>query len=271
MKQNTDSSPPELSVVVPFFNEAGNLRPLVEEIRRALEPKGTSFEILLVDDASTDEGPGIVRTLASGDERIRLVCHTRNLGQSAALVSGFERVRAPVVVTLDADLQNDPGDIPRLLAALPGFDVVCGVRAERHDNLVRRISSRIANSVRNRVTSESITDVGCSLRVCRTEFLRHLPAFNGMHRFLPTLLRLDGARVRELNVSHRPRRHGESKYGVSNRLWRGIVDLFGVRWLQARWIDRRASEEIGLRSDQIPASETSEPQPRTGGGQRPSA
>jgi dolichol-phosphate mannosyltransferase len=243
MDSSTASSAPELSVVVPFFNEADNLEPLVEEIRQSLEPTGSSFEILLVDDASSDESATVARRLADADVRIRLVHHTRNLGQSAALLSGFERVRGSVVVTLDADLQNDPADIPRLLAALPGFDVVCGVRAERHDSIIRRLSSRIANAVRNWVTRESIRDVGCSLRACRVQFLRHLPAFNGMHRFLPTLLRLEGARIRELEVNHRPRLRGESKYGVGNRLWRGIYDLVGVRWLQARWIDRTVADE----------------------------
>ncbi|MDH3253607.1 MAG: glycosyltransferase, partial [Acidobacteriota bacterium] len=172
------------------------------------------------------------------------VRHRRNLGQSAALVSGFERARGKTVVTLDADLQNDPADIPRLLAELDEADVICGVRVNRQDDFMRLLSSRIANSVRNRLTRDSITDVGCSLRVCRAEFLEHVPAFNGMHRFLPTLLKLNGARVKELDVSHRPRHLGTSKYGVGNRLWRGISDLFGVRWLQRRWLDRREVEDV---------------------------
>jgi glycosyltransferase involved in cell wall biosynthesis len=230
--------------VVPLFNEEECIEPLIEEVHQILESYGQSYEILLVDDASSDRSPEILTRLATSDERIRVVRHRKNLGQSAALVSGFERVRGGIVITLDADLQNDPADIPRLLAELDSCDVVCGVRVNRQDDLVRRLSSRIANYVRNRLTHDSITDVGCSLRVCRAEFLVNLPTFNGMHRFLPTLLKLNGARVREIPVNHRPRAAGESKYGVGNRLWRGIADLLGVRWIQKRFIDPAQAEEI---------------------------
>jgi hypothetical protein len=149
------------------------------------------------------------------------------------------------VVTLDADLQNDPADVPRLLAEIAGpCDVVCGVRVERQDTWVRRLSSRIANAVRNRLTGEAIADVGCTLRVMPTALAARVPLFDGMHRFLPTLLRLSGGRLREVPVHHRPRRHGRTKYGIHNRLWRGIADLFAVRWMQRRWIDPRWVEEV---------------------------
>jgi glycosyltransferase involved in cell wall biosynthesis len=240
MNRTSENAHPEISLVVPFFNEGDNLELLVEEIREALDATDSPYELLLVDDASDDGGPEVASRLAAADPRIHVVRHRRNLGQSAALVSGFDRARGKIVVTLDSDLQNDPADIPRLLAELDRCDVVCGVRVERRDNRLRQISSRIANAARNWMTRESITDVGCSLRAFRVEYLVHLPAFNGMHRFLPTLLRQNGARVKEVEVHHRPRRHGESKYGINNRLWRGIVDLFGVRWLQARWIDWQA-------------------------------
>jgi hypothetical protein len=148
-----------------------------------------------------------------------------------------------VVVTLDADLQNDPSDIPRLLAALPGVDVVSGVRVERRDTWLRRASSRIANRVRDAVIHDGITDVGCSLKAYRAEFLRDLPLFKGMHRFLPALVELQGGTAREIPVGHRPRRFGEAKYGIGNRLFRALADLWAVRWMQRRWIDRRLEEE----------------------------
>jgi glycosyltransferase involved in cell wall biosynthesis len=170
----------------------------------------------------------------------------RNSGQSAALDAGFRFARGEIVVTLDADLQNDPADIPRLLERIGEFDVVSGVRARRQDSWVRRVSSRVANRVRNRVTHESVTDVGCTLRAARVEYLRRIHVFNGMHRFLPTLLRMEGARVTEVPVNHRPRLHGQPKYNIRNRIWRALMDLFGVRWMQTRWVDRRISEEIDV-------------------------
>jgi glycosyltransferase involved in cell wall biosynthesis len=236
---------PELSLVIPVFNEAENLPVLAGEIRAALGGSGLGYEVVFVDDGSTDESPAVLRRLAAEDPRVRVVRQRRNSGQSAALAAGFARARAPVVVTLDADLQNDPADIPRLVAELAGWDAVCGVRARRRDDWVRRVSSRIANRVRNRLTHERIADVGCTLRAMRAEHLADLPMFTGMHRFLPTLLRLQGAaRIKEVPVNHRPRLHGQAKYNVSNRIWRALADLFAVRWMQRRWIDRRLSEEI---------------------------
>jgi len=237
------STAPDLSLVVPVYNEAENLPVLHGEIQRGLEPLGLAWEVLYVDDGSRDASPETLRRIAAGDRRVRLLRLGRNSGQSAAFAAGFSAARGAVVVTLDADLQNDPADIPRLLAELDGADVVCGVRARRQDDWVRRASSRIANAVRNRMTRESITDVGCSLRAMRREFLIGLPMFTGMHRFLPTLLRLQGARVKEVAVSHRPRLHGTAKYNIRNRLFRALADLFAVRWMQRRWIDRRLVEE----------------------------
>ena len=235
---------PEISLVIPVYNEEENLPVLAGEIRAALEPAGLSYEVIYVDDGSTDSSPAVLERLAREDPRTRIVRQRRNSGQSAAFAAGFRHARAPVVVTLDADLQNDPADIPRLLERMDGFDVVNGVRARRQDTWVRRISSKIANGVRNRVTRESVTDVGCTLRAMRIEYLRRIPVFNGMHRFLPTLLRMEGARVTEVPVNHRPRLHGQPKYGIHNRLWRGLADLYGVRWLQTRWIDRNLSGEV---------------------------
>ena len=235
---------PEVSIVVPVYNEEENLPILAAEIHVAMRQLGRPYEVIYVDDGSTDGSPGVLRELAREDPATRVIRQRRNSGQTAALDAGFRFARAAIVVTLDADLQNDPADIPRLLAAMDGYDVVSGVRAKRRDTWVRKASSRIANRVRNRLTHDDVTDVGCTLRACRAEFLRGIPVFTGMHRFLPTLLAMGGARKTEIPVNHRPRLHGQPKYNISNRLWRALADLFAVRWMQKRWIDRRLSEEI---------------------------
>jgi glycosyltransferase involved in cell wall biosynthesis len=248
MSRIVPAGEPEISVVVPLHNEAESLPVLVEEIFSALSWAGSRCEILLIDDASTDQSAIVLSRLAAEEERIRVLRLRTRSGQSAALAAGFERARGNVIVTLDADLQNDPADIPRMVDELSDCDVVCGIRQDRRDSCLRRVSSRLANRVQNRVTGGSITDVGCSLRVYRSEFVRRIPVFDGMHRFLPTLLRLNGARIKQIGVSHRPRRFGQSNYGVRNRLWQGIADLLGVRWLQARWIDRSEIEETTERA-----------------------
>ncbi len=236
---------PRLSIVVPLYNEEENLPVLDGEIRAALAPLGIAWEVLYVDDGSTDGSLEALRALAAADPRIRILRHRKNAGQSAGLASGFRAARGELVATLDADLQNDPADLPRLLAKLDeGWDVVSGVRRNRQDSWVRRASSRIANAVRNRATDEAITDVGCSLKAYRARYLAHLPMFGGMHRFLPTLVRWNGARVTEIAVNHRPRLHGVAKYGIGNRLFRALADLFAVRWMRTRWIDPANVEEI---------------------------
>jgi glycosyltransferase involved in cell wall biosynthesis len=236
-------STPEISLVIPVFNEEESLPILAAEIEHVMRGVGRPYEALFVDDGSTDGSTGALARLAREDPRVRVIRLGRNSGQSAAMAAGFRHARSEVLVTLDADLQNDPADIPRLLEKLADYDVVCGVRTHRQDDWVRRASSRVANRVRNRVTHESIADVGCTLRAFRAEYARRIPVFNGMHRFLPTLLRMEGARVTEVPVNHRPRLYGQAKYGIGNRLWRGLADLFAVRWMQKRWIDRRLSEE----------------------------
>jgi len=242
----TPLQPPEVSLVIPVYNEEENLPVLHGEIREAMAGIDRPWEVIYVDDGSTDRSPAVLAGLAREDPHVRILRQRRNSGQSAALDAGFRFARGEVIVTLDADLQNDPADIPRLLERIGEHDVVSGVRARRRDSWVRRISSRIANGIRNRVTHDSVTDVGCTLRAARAEYLRRIPVFNGMHRFLPTLLRMEGARVTEVPVNHRPRLHGEPKYNIRNRIWRALLDLFGVRWLQTRWVDRRISEEIDV-------------------------
>jgi dolichol-phosphate mannosyltransferase len=233
------SPEPTISVVVPAYNEVESLPTLLGELCPALEATGRSWEIVLVDDGSTDGSTEAIRAAAAGDPRIRPVLLAANGGQSAALAAGFAHMRGRIVVTLDADLQNDPADLPRLLAALEGADVVSGIRSNRQDSRVRLLSSRIANGFRRAILGDPVTDIGCSFKAYRREVLEGLPMFVGVHRFLPALCVFRGARLVEVGLSHRPRRHGRSKYGVGNRLWRGLHDLVGVRWLKSRLVNYR--------------------------------
>ena len=235
---------PRLSIVIPLFNEAENLEPLAEELAAALAGLPYEYEVLLVDDGSEDDSPAVLGRLAAADPRLRILRQATNRGQSAAFAAGFRRARGELIATLDADLQNDPADLPRMLAEIDECDVVCGVRIKRNDSFVRRVSSRIANSARNRLTQESVTDVGCSLRVIRASYARRVPFFDGMHRFLPTLLRMEGARIKEIPVNHRPRLRGVSKYGIHNRLWRSLADVLAVRWMKRRWIGGDTTAEV---------------------------
>lgn len=225
---------PAVSFVIPVFNEEESLPLLHAEIRDVARAAGLDYEIVFVDDGSTDGSLDAIRALAQGDRGVRYAKFRGNQGQTAAMDAGFRRARGRVVVTLDADLQNDPKDVPRLLAALDGCDVVCGVRAKRRDTVVRRVSSKIANGIRNWLTDEKITDVGCSLKAYKRECLARLKLYEGMHRFLPTLLKIEGYAVKEIPVNHRPRQKGVSKYGVWNRAWKALRDCLAVRWMKRR-------------------------------------
>lgn len=234
------SSPPaafDLSVVAPVYDERDNLEPLVDELQRVLAPLDRTFEIILVDDGSTDGSAEVIAALARSRSGVRGLHLAANRGQTAALDAGFKAARGRSIVTLDADLQNDPGDIPRLLEALSGCDAVVGYRALREDRWLRRVSSRIANAVRNRVLNDETIDTGCSMKAFRREALDGLVLYDGMHRFLPVLLRARGSRVIQLPVNHRPRTRGKSKYGVRNRLFRGLRDLYAVQWMLRRRLD----------------------------------
>jgi glycosyltransferase involved in cell wall biosynthesis len=225
---------PDLSIVAPVYNELENLDPLVAEIQDALRPAALRLEILLVDDGSTDGSAEKIAELARGGDVVRGLHFKENRGQTAAFDAGFKAARGRWVVTVDADLQNDPADIPRLLDALDEAHAAVGYRARREDNWLRRISSRIANGVRNRLSGDDIIDTGCSLKAFRRECLGDLKLFTGLHRFLPTLLRMEGYRVVQIPVNHRPRHEGQSKYGVWNRVFRAFADLLAVRWMKKR-------------------------------------
>lgn len=225
----------DLSVVMPVFNEEDNLGPLVSELEGVLNKTGRSFEVICVNDCSTDNSLAVIQELQRTRPYLRVVNHRVNSGESAAGATGFENARGEIVITIDADQQNDPADIPALLDALKDdVDAVCGVRRKREDDWVKRLSSRVANGFRNWMTGDRIADAGCTYRALRRSALHEVPVFNGMHRFLPTLLRLQGYKAIEILVNHRPRTRGTSKYGVGNRMWRGIVDCFAMRWFRAR-------------------------------------
>ncbi len=238
-----NATDPAISVVVPAYNEAENLPPLLAELEAALAAAARTWELVLVDDGSTDATAAWLAEASRRDPRVHPVRLAERAGQSAALAAGFLRARGAVVVTLDADLQNDPADLPAVLAALDGADVVSGIRQGRQDTWVRLVSSRIANGTRRLVLGDRVTDIGCSFKAYRREALEGLPFFTTMHRFLPALCAFRGARVVEVPVRHRARRHGVSKYGVMNRLGRGLADLFGVLWLSSRLVRYRVIED----------------------------
>ncbi len=222
-------TPPALSIVVPLHNEADNVAPLQKQIAHALAER--NFELILVDDGSSDD---TVKRITREDN-VRLITHAENLGQSAALYHGLWAADAPLIATLDGDLQNDPADLPRLIAQIDGgADMACGFRRNRQDSLAKRLQGRLANRLRRLITRDGIRDSGCSIRVMRRECREALVLFDGMHRFLPTMVRAAGFTIVEIPVAHRPRRHGLSHYGFANRAVRGIVDLIGVRWLLSR-------------------------------------
>jgi len=235
---------PDLSLVVPVFNERDNLPLLVREIAAALA--GRRYEIVTVDDGSTDGSLEALKTLKRAHPELHIVAFAAHAGQTAAFAAGFRAARGDVIVTLDADLQNDPADVPALVAHLEtsGAAAVVGYRVDRRDSGWKRVQSRIANGVRNWLNRETIRDTGCSLKAFRADAVRSLPLFNGMHRFLPTLVRMQGGRVVEAPVRHRPRRFGRTKYGMWNRIWRSLVDAFAVRWMQRRALSYRVSEEL---------------------------
>jgi dolichol-phosphate mannosyltransferase len=233
-----ESTLPQLSVVIPVFNESGNIRSLIEEIRLALSQR-LRYEIVVVDDGSTDETGDELADLLRTNKSLRIQNHECNRGQSTAIRTGVKAACAPIIAILDGDGQNDPADIPALFAALEiaaGVCMVVGDRRRRRDKRIRLVSSRIANAVRSKLLGDGIRDTGCGLKVFYRDDFLELPAFDHMHRFLPALAQRQGGSVQSVPVNHRPRRHGISKYGINNRLWVGIVDLFGVVWLGRRRI-----------------------------------
>lgn len=224
----------KLSIVIPVYNERENLAYLEEELTKHLFFIANDYEIILIDDGSYDGSAGLIQSLRKINPRIRLISLESNNGQTAAFDAGFKAAKGDVIVTLDADLQNPPEEIPLLLAKLVDCDMVCGRRKNRQDDWIKQISSLVANKIRNELTGESIADIGCSLKVFNKGCLKNLILFDGMHRFLPTLLKMEGYRVQEVPVSHRQRRFGKSKYSIRNRLFKSAFDLLAIIWMQKR-------------------------------------
>ncbi|CAN5416796.1 glycosyltransferase family 2 protein [soil metagenome] len=223
---------PAISIVIPLYNEAENVPILQREIRSALE--GWSYELILVDDGSSDDTAARV----APSSEVRLLRFEKNAGQSAAMLAGMRAARGDTVVLLDGDLQNDPLDIPKLLAEIEqGADLVCGYRMKRQDTAVKKLTSRIANFVRSRFVGDGVRDTGCTLKAMRRPCVDALVPFKGVHRFIPALVKNAGFRLVEVPVNHRPRQHGVSKYGLGNRALRATTDMLGVRWLQSRRLD----------------------------------
>jgi len=244
--QNQSGSSPHLSVVAPAHNEVDNLPRLVEEIAAALAKREYRWEVIITDDASTDGTAAVLRDLRKKYPQLRVLSMRQRSGQTAAVDAGLRHARGTFIATLDADLQNDPADIPRLLDILQAQPQPCGFvngwRANRHDPWIRLVSTRIANRVRNWLTHEQIHDSGCGLRVFRRECIERIKLFNGMHRFLPTLVKMEGYEVMEVPVNHRPRTAGKAKYGVLNRVFKALRDAFAVRWMQQRMLRYECQE-----------------------------
>lgn len=225
----------DLSMVVPVFNEEGSLRDLVGELEPVVRSITSEYELVFVNDGSTDGSGRVLDEIARSNPRVTVLRLDRNHGLSSALHAGFRHARGTLIGTMDADLQNDPADLPKLVQAIhDGADMACGWRANRRDPFVKRASSRVANWWRNRRTRSAIRDVTCPLKVFKREVRDVFYPFHGLHRFLPTLAEMAGHRVVEIPVNHRPRVHGSSKYGVWNRVFRGMRDVKAIRWMQDR-------------------------------------
>ncbi|MSU58939.1 MAG: glycosyltransferase [Pedosphaera sp.] len=241
------ASETEISVVLPCHNEQDNLQPLLDAIRKALDPLKHSYEIVITDDRSSDGSWALLQKLAAADPRVRAQRFEKQCGQSAALWAGMKAARGKIIVTLDADLQNDPADLPKLLAGLAQADCVCGTRVEarsKGDGFVRIASSRIANWVRNKLSGETITDAGCCYRAFKRECIAEIKFFNGGHRFLPTLIKMEGFTVTEVAISHHPRTAGQAHYGVWNRLFKSFYDLLAVRWMKKRFLRFKVVDRV---------------------------
>jgi glycosyltransferase involved in cell wall biosynthesis len=241
---NRDFRKVEISVVVPVYNEEENLPILIPQLFGVLERLGKPFEVIFVDDGSKDKSREVIKKYAGKHPQIRMIGFKENCGETAAGAAGIKEAKGDIMITIDADLQNDPEDIPRMLEYLKEYDMVTGWRQKREDSLVKRITSRIANHIRNWLSGEMIKDSGCTFRAYKRECLQNLKLFKGMHRFMPTLVKMEGFKVIEIPIAHHPRRFGVSKYTTWNRMWRAFIDLLAVRWMKSRHIHYQIEERI---------------------------
>ncbi|MCM8763532.1 MAG: glycosyltransferase family 2 protein, partial [Candidatus Omnitrophica bacterium] len=225
-----------LSIIIPLYNEEKNIFPLYERLKAVLSFLGKEYEIIFIDDGSEDKSFEVLRELKSKDSCVKIIKFRRNYGQTSALDAGFRNARGETIISMDADLQNDPQDIPRLLEALKNSDVVCGWRKKRRDPFLKKIFSLIANFLRRFVLGDRILDIGCTLRAYRREALERVKLFNGLHRFLPLLIEYEGFKVAQIEVKHHFRFSGKSKYRFSKRLLKPFLDLWAVFWMKKNWI-----------------------------------
>ena len=250
------STAPYLSLVIPAYNEAEVVPELLRRVEDSLRAVGRPFEVIIIDDGSTDETPRLLAEAMRERPWLRVLWMRRNAGQSAAFEAGFASARGEIIATIDADLQNDPEEIPRLLPLLEGVDMVTGWRKERRDTPFRRWQSRQANRIRNWVTGETVNDSASSLKIYRAHAIKGLKLFRGAHRYFPTLVKMRGYTVREEPVKHSPRFAGTAKYGFGNRAFVGIADLFGVTWMKSRWlryeVEEIAAPPAGMTNAQAP-------------------
>jgi len=233
-----------ISVVVPVFNEEENLPILIPRIVEVLKPLGKTYEMIFVDDGSTDRSRSLLKEMVSEYPQIRILGFKKNCGETAAGAAGLKEARGEIVITIDADLQNDPKDIPTMLEYLKDYDMVTGWRQKREDSWVKRITSTIANRIRNQLSGEAIQDSGCTFRAYKRECLQDIKLYKGMHRFMPTLVKMEGFRVIEIPIAHHPREFGVSKYTTWNRVWRAFIDLLAVKWMRSRHIRYEIEERI---------------------------
>src|SRR5919197_2998026 len=235
---NQSTSSPQVSVIVPVYNEEENVPILQAELKAAL--RAIDHEFIFVDDGSADQTAERIEAAPN----LRVIRFEKNAGQSAAMYAGLQAARGAILVLIDGDLQNDPADIPQLVAEIArGADLVCGYRENRKDTRIKRLTSRVANFVRSRFTKDGVRDTGCSLKAMRRECVGALVPFKGMHRFIPALIKGAGYHLVEVPVHHRPRRFGQSKYGLRNRALRATIDMFGVRWLLSRQANYKLRRE----------------------------
>ncbi len=234
-----------ISILIPLYNERDNIPIIYREIKAQLESLKCVSEIVFVDDGSNDGSLEALQGIRAQDSSVKIIAFKKNYGQSAALKVGFDRVCGDIIVTMDADLQNDPADIPRLISYIEsGYDMVSGWRRKRKDSLSKKIISRTANLIRNKITGDTIRDTGCMLKVYRKNFLKKIKIYNGFHRFLPTLFKIEGAKVIEIEVNHRERKFGRSKYSIKNRFLKPFWDTFIIRWMKKNHLVPEIKEEL---------------------------
>ena len=233
-----------LSVVVPVYNEEENLPILIGQLYEVLKPMGKAFEMIFVDDGSIDGSRRILKEMIAQYPEIRILGFKKNCGETAAGAAGLKEAKGEIIFTIDADLQNDPQDIPAMLAYLKEYDMVTGWRQKREDSWIKRNTSKIANKVRNRLSGETVRDSGCTFRAYKRQCLQNIKLYKGMHRFMPTLVKMEGFRVIEIPIAHRPRQFGVSKYTTWNRMWRAFVDLLAVKWMKSRHIHYEIEERV---------------------------